>query len=71
MMVTETETESETDWAAVARMNPTVRAMIEAGTPLTRANYIDVKWGAPGTMDHPEEWTIEHEMDIPAGFEGT
>jgi hypothetical protein len=47
----------EIDWNAVAEMNPTVRAMIKAGTPLTRANFIDAKWGAPGGDDFPDEWT--------------
>ena len=61
----------ETDWNMLARMDPTVRSMMEAGTPMTRANYIDAKWGAPGTVDFPDEWTMEHEMDIPAAFDGT
>jgi hypothetical protein len=50
-------------------MDPTVRAMIEAGAPLTHANYIDAQWGALGTVDFPNEWTMQHEMAIPSAFD--
>jgi hypothetical protein len=59
----------EPDWDAVADMNPTVQIMRDTGIPLTRENYIGVKYGAPGTADYPEEWTWEHELGLPVVFQ--
>jgi hypothetical protein len=39
--------------------------MVDQGVPLTRQNYIDMNWlGKP-----PEEWTAEHEADLPEMFQ--
>jgi hypothetical protein len=38
--------------------------MVEGGVPLTRENFIAYNWlGKP-----PEEWTAEHEADLPEMF---
>jgi hypothetical protein len=39
--------------------------MKAAGIPLTRENYIAYAWG--GTP--PEEWSAEHEADLPEMFQ--
>lgn len=56
------------NWDAIAEMDPIVRIMRGANVPLTRENYIETKYGKPGTMDHPEEWTDEHEDELPHPF---
>ena len=44
--------------------SPVLKRMVEAGIPLTRENFIDLNWlGKP-----PEEWTAEHEADLPEMF---
>jgi hypothetical protein len=43
-------------------MDPAVRCTIETGSQLTRTNHIDANWSAPGTVDFPDEWTMEHEI---------
>jgi hypothetical protein len=35
--------------------------MLDAGGPLTRERYLDLAWGP----DKPEEWTAEHELEVP------
>lgn len=57
------------NWDAIAEMDPTVEAMLSAGTPLTRENYIEAKYGMPGTMDYPKEWTRDHEDGLPWPFQ--
>jgi hypothetical protein len=37
--------------------------MLARGVPLNRENYIALNW-----MDEPEEWTAEHEMEVPECF---
>ena len=37
-----------------------LRMMRKAGIPITRKNYIDVAWGS-----EPEDWTPEHEAQLP------
>lgn len=61
--------DDDTDWHAVADMDPAVKLMIQGGIPLTRENYIDMKYGAPGTEDYPKKWTPEHEADMPGPFQ--
>jgi hypothetical protein len=43
--------------------DPVLRHMIDRGSPLTRETYIHTNW-----MDFPEEWTAEHEMQVPECF---
>jgi|307.fasta_scaffold13188_2 hypothetical protein len=59
----------EINWKAEAEMDPIIHAMIGAGIPLTREHYIEMKYGAPGTEDHPDDWTEDHEMSLPAPFQ--
>jgi hypothetical protein len=40
--------------------DPTVQRMLKRGIPLTRENWIDLAW-----PERPEEWTAEHEEEIP------
>lgn len=47
-----------------AHHDPVLRDMIAKGIPLTREAYLDMAWG----NDRPEEWTAEHEIDVPAVF---
>jgi hypothetical protein len=61
--------DDDIDWDAEAAMDPILKAMRGQKTPLTRENYIGVKYGAPGTMDYPEEWTDEHEAALPHPFQ--
>jgi hypothetical protein len=60
---------NEPNWDMIAKGDATVRMLQEAGLPLTRENYIGLKYGEPGTEDHPAEWTAEHEMDLPHPFQ--
>lgn len=53
--------EEETDWNALAEMNPTVKSMLAAGVPMTRENYLDAHFNG----DVPEEWNEEAEMGLP------
>ena len=39
---------------------PTLQLMVEYGTPLTREEFIRSNW-----MGEPEEWTAEHEAEVP------
>jgi hypothetical protein len=57
------------NWDKLAEMDPILEMMQHAGVPLTREHYIEAKYGAPGTMDHPEQWTQEHEDDLPHPFQ--
>lgn len=57
--------DEQVDWNQYAH-DPCVRMMLRAGTPMTRENYIGVKYGSPGTEDYPQEWTDEHEDSLPA-----
>jgi hypothetical protein len=61
--------DDDTDWEALARLDPTVKMMREARCPMTREHYIDMKYGAPGSEDYPEEWTTEHEDSLPEPFQ--
>lgn len=54
----------EPNWDAIARMHPVVDMMQHAGTPLTRENYIAAAY--PDVK--PEEWTAEHEAELPSPF---
>jgi hypothetical protein len=63
------EDEDEIDWDAEIAMDPILQALRDAKLPLTRENYIDLKYGEPGTEDHPEEWTEEHEAALPHPFQ--
>jgi hypothetical protein len=57
------------NWGEIAKMDPVVHAMLGAGMPMTRENYISTNWGEPGTMDYPKEWTQEHEDMLPEPFQ--
>jgi hypothetical protein len=46
-------------------MHPVVDAMQRAGEPLTRENYIRNAY--PDVS--PEEWTAEHEAELPEPFQ--
>jgi hypothetical protein len=51
-------------------LTPGQRGIIEtlrqAGVPLTRDNYINCDWN-----DHmPDDWTAEHESDLPEFLQG-
>jgi len=61
--------EHQPNWKALAEMDPTLEAMLMAGTPLTREDYIGTKYGEPGTEDYPAEWTREHEEALPYPFQ--
>lgn len=43
--------------------DPMLQHMLDRGMPLTRETYIARNW-----PDEPEEWTAEHEMELPACF---
>lgn len=66
---TATQPEDDTDWELIARSDPMVRLMLKHNVPLTRENYIDMVYGAPGTEDFPKQWTPEHEADLPGPFQ--
>lgn len=57
--------DDEINWDAHAKMDPILRAMMKSGVPLTRDNYIDLKYGSE---DMPEEWSEEHEDALPHPF---
>jgi hypothetical protein len=57
------------NWDKLAEMDPILDLMQGAGIPLTREHYISTKYGKPGSMDYPEEWTQEHEDDLPHPFQ--
>ena len=57
--------DDEINWDAHARMDPILHAMQKHGVPLTRDNYIDLKYGSE---DMPAEWTEEHEDALPSPF---
>lgn len=57
--------DDDTDWDRIAEMDPTIDMMRQVNMPITRENYIGVKYGAPGSEDYPKVWTDEHEMDLP------
>lgn len=57
---------AEIDWKAEGDMDPILRAMMRSGVPLTRDNYIDLKYGRE---DMPLEWTEEHEAALPHPFQ--
>lgn len=61
--------EQHVDWDKIAEIDPVVEMMQHAGVPLTRENYIETRWGMPGTKDHPREWTHEHEDMLPLPFQ--
>ena len=42
---------------------PVLLHMLQHGMPLNRETYIASNW-----MDEPEEWTAEHEMELPECF---
>jgi hypothetical protein len=49
---------------AEAQHSPTLKYMIDKGLPLTREQYISLKYiGHP-----PEPWTDEHERELPTPF---
>ena len=58
--------QEQPNWNAIAEMDPVVEAMQHGGVPLTRENYIAAKYG---TMDHPKEWTQDHEDGLPWPFQ--
>jgi hypothetical protein len=55
----------EPNWDAIAEMHPVVDAMQRAGEKLTRENYIRNAY--PDVS--PEEWTAEHEAELPEPFQ--
>lgn len=61
--------DDDIDWDAEVAMDPILRAMRGQRIPMTRQHYIELKYGAPGTPDHPEEWTHEHEAALPHPFQ--
>ena len=63
--------ENTPNWSQMVQSDPTIRMMLRANTPMTRENYIGVKYGSPGTEDYPEQWTDEHEDSLPAPFQRT
>lgn len=62
-------TDEAPNWQAIRQMSPVVDMMMKSGTPLTRENYITAAYGKPGTADYPEEWTDEHEAELPEPFQ--
>jgi hypothetical protein len=57
------------NWQAIREMSPVVDAMMKSGTPLTRENYIRANYGEPGDDGYPEQWTAEHEAELPEPFQ--
>ena len=57
--------EEETDWNALAEMNPTVKSMLAAGVPMTQENYLDARFNG----DVPEEWNEEAQMGLPPALQ--
>ena len=43
--------------------DPILQTMLRRGVPLTREAYVAMNW-----PDEPEEWTPEHEEQMPACF---
>ena len=42
---------------------PVLQHMLDSGLPLNRETYIAANW-----MHDPEEWTVEHEQQVPECF---
>ena len=55
------------DWHAMAEMDPTIKSMLAAGVPMTRANYIDMHYNG----EPPAEWNEEAEMGLPPHLQDT
>jgi hypothetical protein len=49
-----------------AKEAPTIQTMIDKGLPLTRNCYLMLNWGAE--QPHPDDWTHEHEAEVPECF---
>lgn len=49
------------DWAAMAKSDPNIQQLEEAGVPMTRENYLDAAFDG----NVPQEWNEEAEMGLP------
>lgn len=56
--------EEGTDWSRLAEMDPTIRQMLMTGMPMTRDNYVDVRYNGS-----PPEQNEEFEMGLPPALQ--
>lgn len=58
--------EDNVDWNMMARSDPAIEEMAQAGVPMTRENYLDAQFDG----NVPEEWNEESEMGLPPQLQG-